>query len=222
MASAYASVSDGSYEQRKQVREFVLPATLVMFDLVAIGTFIAAFIYMVGSGRIHMRKLAAVMWSFIFIAFFMAIAGSSVGSYLLIDQKTNKASFDTFYFDLNASNTTAIVLDKRPGEISDSCAQQLKNTLEKQMNKTVYLYWYGIDSCELKNYTKGANTANMTGKIAIEACDEKMQKVPRIFLMKADADSTTFSIKYYASAVIAGGVDYLQQCQLGVILAESP
>lgn len=219
IASAYASTSDGSYQQRKQTRDYVLPLTLIMADLVAIGVFIAAFTYMVWSGRIRLRRIAAIMWSLIFIAFFLVVAGGSIAAYILIDQKTSKANFDTFYNELSASSTAAIVLDKTVGDVSDTCAKGLKRTLESQ-NKTVYLYHYNSDGCVLKDYTKGASVANMTGVMAIATCDEVMGQAPRIFLKSASTDSTTFSVKYYPSATVAGSADYMEQCQLGAILAE--
>ncbi|MCX8200108.1 MAG: hypothetical protein N3G76_01430 [Candidatus Micrarchaeota archaeon] len=221
LASLYAGTGEGSYQQKKQVREYVLPATLIMVDLVAIGAFIAAFVYMVGSGRIRLRKIAAVLWSFIFIAFFMAVAGGSIASYMLIDQKTNKASFDSFYTYLESENTTAIIIDARSGSISESCALSLKKTLESQMNKTVYLYRYELDGCKLVNYSANATApANAKEKISVDACEEMMGQTPRIFLKSAQEDSTTFAVKYYPSATVSGSADYMQMCLLNTILEE--
>lgn len=220
VASAYVSMSSGDYQQKKQAHEVILPATLVMVDLVAISAFIAAFIYMVGSGRIRLRKISAMLWSFIFIAFFLSLIGASAASYILLDKKTNNASFDAFYYEMNASNATAIIIDTTNGVVSDACAKSLKNTLELQ-NKTVYIYNYDIGGCTLKDYTKGAESGNMTTGMSVEACEEKMGAMPRIFIKNADADSTTFSVKYYPSATIAGRPEYMQQCLLDVILAES-
>ncbi|MEM3364517.1 MAG: hypothetical protein QXS93_03340 [Candidatus Micrarchaeia archaeon] len=221
LASAYAGANEGSFQQRRQVREYVLPATLVVVDLVAIGIFIAAFVYMVGSGRIRLRKIAAVLWSFIFIAFFMAVAGSSIASYMLIDQKTNKASFDSFYTYVVGSDSAVIVIDTKSGSVNEECARELKSTMERQMNKTVYLYKYTLEGCELVDYTTGANvTASLNEKKTVDACEESMGQMPRVFIKSAQEDSTTFSVKYYPSATIAGSPDYIQLCLLNTILKE--
>ncbi|GEM_PF-3585282 len=221
LASTYTSVTGGNYQQRKQVRDFVFPATLVMVDLVAIGAFIAAFIYMVASGRVRLHRIAAMMWSLIFIAFFTAVAGGSIASYLLINEKINKASFDTFYFELLAANETAVVVDERAGEVSDKCATMLTGLFNGQMNKTVYVYRYGLDGCELKEIVGGNSTnSTTTSKMSVDVCDEQLERMPRVTVRKADNDSTTFAVKCSVSTLISGSDEYMEQCKLGVILDE--
>lgn len=218
LASAYVSVTGGTYEQRKQVRDFILPATLVMVDLVAISSFIAAFVYMIASGKIRLHKVAAILWSFIFIAFFMTVAGGSIASYILINEKTNKSSFDAFYSDALASNNTAIILDKRAGEIKEDCAISLKSTLENEMNKTVYYYWFELDGCSKRSVTGVEDVSHE--KVSINACEEEIESMPSIIMKRSDADKTWFSMKYIASAQIQGSEDYIHQCQLNTILKE--
>ncbi len=217
LASAYVSATGGTYKQRKQVRDFVLPATLVMVDLVAISSFIAAFVYMIASGKIRLHKLAAMLWSFIFIAFFMTVAGGSIASYILINEKTNKASFGSFYSDVTASNEVAIIIDKRAGDVSEDCADSLKSTLEQGMNKTVRYYWFELDGCR-KKYATGEEVSNE--KISIDACDEEIESMPSIVMRISDSDSTKFSIKYTSVARIEGSNDYINLCQLDTILKE--
>ncbi|MGB9635044.1 MAG: hypothetical protein ACP5H8_01975 [Candidatus Micrarchaeia archaeon] len=218
LASAYISTTGGTYQQRKQVREFVFPATLVMLDIIGTGAVMAAFIYMVGTGKIRLHRIATLLWSLIFIALFITVAGGSIGVYILINEKSNNSSFDVFYKDLVASKYATVVNDNRNGNVPKECAEMLKKSIE-DMNKSVYTYEFNNVGCIMTSAPSGIN---ITGneKMNIEKCEETIGSMPVIFIRKENTDSTTFSVKYWSTARVYGSDEYIKQCKLGVILGE--
>ncbi|MEM0438079.1 MAG: hypothetical protein QXU54_02145 [Candidatus Micrarchaeia archaeon] len=215
LASAYASASGATYEERRQVREYVFPLTLLTGDLLLIGGFIAGFVYLVAYGKIRLHKIAALLWSFLFIAFFTAISAGSIAMYLMINEKATKANFDVFYSELLKSNTTAVVLDMRKGSASDTCALELERLLREDMNKSVNFIKYKNDGCQVLR-----GPASDKSTLSPSACDALIESQPAIITAHSEQDYTGFSMKYSVAALITGSDDYLRQCKLAVILSE--
>ena len=87
------------------------------------------------------------------------------------------------------------------------------------MNKTVQMYLYNVNGCRMTY-----ETGNKTGSdetVKINACEEKIDSMPKIYMSKSDADSTKFSMKHVASVHISGSDSYIKQCLLATILSKS-
>ncbi|MCX8205938.1 MAG: hypothetical protein N3H30_01785 [Candidatus Micrarchaeota archaeon] len=216
LASAYASVSGADAEGRRQVREYVLPLTLLSADLLLIGGFIAGFVYLVAYGKIRLHKIAALLWSFLFIAFFTAISAGSIATYLMISEKANKAGFDIFYAELLKADKVAVVLDTRGGAVPDSCALEIERVLKEEMNKSVSLIKYRNDGCQVLR----GPASELGGTISTDSCDVLIEGQPSIITAHSEQDYTGFSMKYSVAALVTGSDDYIKQCKLAVILSE--
>ncbi len=210
VASAYQAVADGGYQTKKNVRQYVFPVTLAIIDFGVIVAFVGAFMYMLTSGKIRLHKTAAVLWTFIFISFFLSIAGGSLATYLVINEKSVKTSFEAFVSDLSASDNVAVVLDNRDAVISDrTCLNTLKQSFVA-MGKTVSIYTYNLDGC-----TKPDGSS-----ASVDDCSAEVESMPAVILRKSDADQTSFTRSLHVTAEISGSEDYIRRCQLGTLLQE--
>ncbi len=205
------------YETRKTSREYVFPLTLIVGSLLVVGGFMSSFVYLVGSGKVRLHKIAAMLWSFIFISFFITVSGGAIGTYLLINEKSVKSTFDTFYYNALLDDTIVIVLDEKKGAIPDGCASELTRVLEQQMNKTIIYYKINHNECLLMPDLEGNLDAET---LTFEECEERMDPFTKIRLVKDESPSTTFTFKYTSEAIIAGDNNYINSCQLAIILDE--
>ena len=205
------------YNTRKSSREYVFPITLILGSLFIVGGFMASFVYLVGSGKVKLHKVAAMLWSFIFISFFITVSGGAISTYLLINEKTVSSTFDTFYYGLLEDDTTVIILDERKGALENNCAKELTTILENQMNKTVIYYKMGISECTLLPDLEGKLQPEV---MTISECEERIDEFAKIRIVKNEVSSTTFTLKYSPEAIIAGDNNYINSCQLAIILDE--
>ena len=205
------------YETRKTSREYVFPLTLIVGSLLVVGGFMSSFVYLVGSGKVRLHKIAAMLWSFIFISFFITVSGGAIGTYLLINEKSVKSTFDTFYYNALVDDTIVIVLDEKKGAVPDGCASELTRVLEQQMNKTIIYYKINHNECLLMPDLEGNLDAET---LTFEECEERMDPFTKIRLVKDESPSTTFTFKYTSEAIIAGDNNYINSCQLAIILDE--
>lgn len=206
------------YETRKSSREYVFPLTLIIGSLFIVGGFMASFVYLVGSGKIRLHKIAAMLWSFIFISFFVTVSGGAIATYLLINEKSVTATFDTFYYGAMVDDTVVIVLDERNGVLeSNSCANELTRILGGQMNKTVIYYELNHNECYLLPDLEGKIEPE---QLTVTECEERMDPFTKIRIVKGEESLTSFTLRYSPEAIIEGDNNYINSCELAVILDE--
>ncbi len=211
IATAYFKVADGGYQTKKNVRQYVFPITLLLVDFGIVIAFIGGFMYMITSGKVTLHKVAAVLWTFIFIAFFIAVAGGSLAAYLIINEKTVKASFEAFIDDIASSDTVGIVVDNRYDTLNDkTCLTTLKQSFVS-MGKNVPVYTLNIDGCIKPDGSRDS----------LDACMEELEGIPYVSLrLDRESDSTKFVRNIHVYADIAGSEDYVKRCQLGTLIQE--
>jgi hypothetical protein len=205
------------YESRRTSREYVFPLTLIIGSLFIVGGFMASFVYLVGSGKVRLHKVAAMLWSFIFISFFVTVSGGAIATYLLINEKSVNSTFDTFYHAATMDDTIAIVLDERKGSVDDVCAQELTRVFENQMNKTVVYYRINHNECLLLPDIEGDLNPE---KMSFDECDEMMDPFTKIRIVKGEESKTSFALRYASEATIEGDNFYINSCELAIILDE--
>jgi hypothetical protein len=205
------------YESRKTSREYIFPLTLIVGSLFIVGAFMASFVYLVGSGKVRLHKVAAMLWSFIFISFFITVSGGAIATYLLINEKSVSSTFDTFYYSAMMEDTIVIVLDERKGSVDNTCAEELTRVLEQQMNKTIVYYKIDHNECLLLPDLEG----NLYPEnLDVLECEERMDPFTTIRIVKGEESSTKFTLEYNSEAIIQGDNNYINSCELAIILNE--
>lgn len=217
MFSSMLGATGMEYESRKSVREYIFPVTLILGSLFVVGSFMFSFVYLVSKGRIRLHRIAAMLWSLIFISFFITVSGGAVASYLIINEKSVKSTFDTFYTGVLEGESVAIVLDERKGEINVECANRLSNVFENQMNKTVIYYKINHNECYQMESLDGRITPEV---LTHSECEERMDAFTKVKIVKGEESLTTFKLKYVPEAVIEGDNNYINSCELAIILNE--
>ncbi len=205
------------YESRKTSREYVFPLTLILGSLLIVGAFMSAFVYLVGSGKVRLHKVAAMLWSLIFISFFVTVSGGAIATYLMINEKSVSSTFDTFYYSAVMDDTIVIVLDERKGAIENSCANELTRVFENQMNKTVIYYKIDHNKCLLLPDLEGTLQPE---ELTFEEYEERTEEFTKIRIVKGEESLTSFTLKYSPEAIIEGDNNYINSCELAIILDE--
>jgi len=205
------------YDTRKTSREYVFPLTLIVGSLFIVGGFMASFVYLVGSGKVRLHKIAAMLWSFIFISFFVTVSGGAIATYLLINEKSVSSTFDTFYYSAMADDTIVIILDEKKGPVDNTCANELTRVFEEQMNKTVVFYKINHNEClSLPDLSSNIQPE----KLSFLECEERMDPFTKVRIVKGEESRTSFTLKYAPEAIIEGDNHYINSCELAIILDE--